>query len=199
MIEIRKYILFLQWCIIKYLLDMKQTFKALLLIGGILITSVSGYAKNLQKENLHSKFEGTWVFEKAEYMERDSLQGSYEVKYTIDKVENLEALIGCYHYVVKQISIGSIAVVECPFARYYGSVTLVTIQYSEGDRVLMEVGNVEEIGKETPIEGVYFNAPNLHYWIDKVDDHTLCLTLEEICHEDGKEKHGAVKCILKKN
>lgn len=178
---------------------MKRTINALLF--GVIIMFVF----ELNGSNIFSQarslmdFEGNWVFEKAEYLERGSLVQDYQVKYAINTAEGLEKLDDCLHQAVKRISISDITQIECPFTSYCGRAHLVTIHEPKGDRYRLTVGaEPEELGKETPIPGLFYNAPGIDYWIDWIDDETIAITKEAYCVENSVGTHRAVRCILKK-
>jgi len=178
---------------------MNKSFRVLLLAIMILFVyelKVNGISS---PPNLLREFEGTWEFEKAEYMERFSYTGDYQVKYLIDKPEGLEALTGCFHQSVKRITITDVVYMECPYSFYCGRAIIITVQAPEGVKNLLTVGfDPEDLGKESPTPDVKFNVIGLTYWIEKVDDETIAMTLEAICTENAVETNAAVKCILKK-
>ena len=178
---------------------MKRALSVLLL--GVIIM----FMNELRGSNIFSQqrtlrdFEGDWVFEKAEYLERNSLVQDFQVKYVINAAEGLEKLGSCLLQAVKRISIEYITQVECPFTLYCGRTALVTIHDPKGDRYLLTVGvDPEDVGKETPIPDVFFNVVGLDYWIEKIDHETIAITKEALCINNSVETHSAVRCILKK-
>lgn len=168
-----------------------------------LLFCLLGFTTNneLQQSSAPSEldFIGEWEFVKAEYLEKSSPSTNYKVKYEIDKAEGLEKLPGCLHQAVKRLSIGEIAQVVCPFSTYIGRYFIATLQNPEGEKYFLTIGcEPEELFEESPVEGMIFNILALHYWIEKIDDDTIAILLEEICNENLVAKHSAVRCILKK-
>ena len=172
----------------------------LLLLGIILL-----FTGNLSGSNEPSRqvslmdFKGEWVFDRAEILERKSLNQEFQVKHEIKTTEGLEKLAPCLHQAVKRASINDIVQVTCPFAMYCGRAMLVTINDPKGDRYLLTIGTEPEaLGKESPLPGVLYNIVGLDYWVEKIDDDTIVLTKEVMCVDKAVETHSAVRCIMKK-
>jgi len=181
-----------------YMYGMKGIIKVLLSCFFIFFLA---FSKNngIPPINSLTEFEGIWTFEKAEYLERKSNTDDFQVKFLIKTTDELEALPTCFHQSVKKITIGEIAYIDCPQTFYCGRATIVTFQEPKGEKKLLTVGLVpEDLGKESPIAGIIFNIIGLKYWIEKVDDNTIAMTLDTICTENSVEKNAAVKCFLKK-
>ena len=179
---------------------MNRTLKALLFLVliTIFIYELRGNNTFLQKGSLPN-FEGEWVFEKAEYLERKSPKSDYQVKVRIDKAEGLEGLPGCMNQAVKRIRISSIVLMQCVYDNYCGHLHIGAFLYPQGERYLMTVGcEPDELMQESPLSGFVFNIPEIHYWIEKIDDTTIAITREAVCVENSVETHSAVRCILKK-
>ena len=143
--------------------------------------------------------EGIWIFEKAEYLEKTSPTQDYQVKFTMNKEDELYSLEQCYSNLVKSASFhGNIATMECLYTKYYGKYVMEEIGVSAEKQIHLIVGDPEELGLEYAPD-IKFNAPGLNYLIDKLNDDTIRITVENICHEEAAVKYGAVRCILKKN
>ena len=189
---------------------MNKTFNALLLcviilcifdLRGSNVSSQQPSFKDLEDEWVSLKnFEGEWFFEKAEYLERTSLNQDYVVKYEIKNPEGFDNLASCLHYAAKRISINQITQVVCPFASFCGHGHIVTVNEPKGDRYLLVIGaDAEELDTETPIPGLFYNITGLDYWIEWIDDETIALTKEAYCIENEVGTYSAVRSILKKN
>ena len=145
--------------------------------------------------------EGIWEFEKAEYMERQSQHQGYQVKYTIENEENLYALSACFQEVVSRAEFygEESAIFTCLFGAYVGNYEFpVNPPHTFGEQAPMIFGNVDTIGKESPFEGLKFNAPQIDYRIEYIDAGHIALILEKSCTETSGLIEGAVRCILKK-
>jgi len=144
----------------------------------------------------------SWVFEKAEYMERSSALQNYQVKYTIGDVESLHAYSYCFQNLVKSVSFISEneAVVETLFKRHAGEYYLMQLNSDSGkSQTIMHFGNIENIGKKSSITGVEFNAPDITYLLEVIDEDTIAMTMEGLCTENNITKDIAIRCILKKD
>ena len=178
---------------------MKRAIYVLLAASIVLPAFVSGGNDETPKPDTLSTFRGEWVFEKAEYMERNSPTQAYQVKNAIDSVKGLEAFSKCFHQTVKRITIGEVVYLDCPFTSYCGRAMLATIQTPLGNRNLLTVGfDPEDFGKESPMPDVKYNVIGLTYWIEKTGDETITMTLEAICTENAVDTQAAIKCYLKK-
>ena len=180
-------------------MNMKRTMIALLL-GVIILFGFEIRGSNVSSQQVSLKdFVGEWVFEKAILLERVSVVEDYQVKTEINTAEGLEKLDDCLHQAVKRISISEFTQVECPFASYCGRTIFVTINAPKGDRYLLTIGaDLEELGKETPISGLFYNVVGLDYWIDRIDDETIAITKEAYCIDNSVGTHSAVRSILKR-
>ena len=179
---------------------MNRTLSALCFINAIvlIVFEVAGNSVFFQQKPI-SVFEGEWEFERAEYLERDSPVSNFQVKYEIKSADGLEGLPGCLNQTVKFISIRDIVQVECPYDTYYGRGGIVTHTGPQGDSHLLLIGcNSDELGKESPIEGLFFNVLSLNYRIEMIDDKTIAITKEAVCDVNSVETHCAVRSILKK-
>ena len=67
---------------LKFLLNMKRTFKALLLGGLVYVSAIMGTNVSAQN-NPKASLGGIWEFERAEYMERSSTLQNYQIKHVI--------------------------------------------------------------------------------------------------------------------
>ena len=141
---------------------------------------------------------GTWEFVKAEYSERLTLKEPYQVKQVIEKEENLYAFEQHFSNVIKSALFeDEIAIVYDLFSRFCGRYSIISTGNPEDKQVELLIGNADEIGMVYADTHV-FNAPNLRYLIDRIDDETIGITLENIIQHDTVTVYGAVRCILKK-
>lgn len=180
---------------------MNRTLKALLLLSGVVVLIIYELRGNTLfiQHNPLLGFEGEWVFEKAEYLERSSPASDYQVKYEISNAEGLEGLPGCLQQAAKSISIRDVAQVECPYTSYCGRAFLAALNDPKGDKYLLTIGcDFEEMGRESPIPGLFFNIVGLEYRLEKISEDTIAITKEATCVDNSVETHSAVKCFLKK-
>ena len=165
--------------------------------------SVLAFSKNneIQRQPFEIDIKGAWEFEKAEYLERRSPAQPYEVKRVIEKEEDLYSLEQHFSNLIKKaVFEDEIAIVYDLFSRYCGRYSINSTNSTEkpGDKQFeVFIGNVEEIGM-VYAEIHEFNAPGLRYLIDKPDEDTLRITLENMFQDDGVTIFGAVRCVLKK-
>ena len=142
---------------------------------------------------------GMWIFERAEYMERSSLSQSYQVKHTINNVEDLYAYSNCFQELVKRADIqGDIALLETLFAPYIGRYSLLMPLTSYNKQVMMQFGNEEDLGKDSPLPDLKFNAGGTQYLAEIIDENAIGITLERTCYEEGVFTQSAVRCIMKR-
>ena len=175
-------------------------FKILILICIVFAGRVVYAAEKLPQGVSLTDFSGTWVFERAEYLERSSPTSDYQVKYTINTPEGLEKLATSLHQAVKSISIDEVVHVVCPFTMYCGRAALVTLNDKKGTRYLLTVGvDPADMGKESPLPGLFFNAAGLDYWIERIDAETIAITKEAVDIVNSVATYSAVRCIMKKN
>jgi hypothetical protein len=180
---------------------MKQTFRALWLTGVALVFSTLMSMSEKPQEDFRRKFEDIWVFEKAEYLERKSLNAPLLVKQEVKKVDDLYAFSDCYQAAVVRVDVlnQDIAVFTCLFTPYVGDYRFPNdLPASYGKQVLLFFGNPEKMGEETPVEGMKYDAPEFMYQFEFVDVDTIAIMIENACWENGATKHGAVKCFLKR-
>ena len=171
--------------------------KRLLLFSVLLICS-TWHITAQHNQNQNFSLTGLWIFEKAEYMERASSQQNFQVKHTINNVENLYAHSNCYHELVKSISFFSsdVAEIEALFATFLGNYFLMPPSHNK--QIIMYFGNHEDIGKDSPIPGMKFNAPGIKYLIEYIDNNTISISVEKICSERGIYIESAIKSIMKR-
>ncbi len=142
---------------------------------------------------------GCWLFKKAEYAEQITPNKEYKLKYTIDKEENLSTLGACYQDVVGRACFYNRAVAKFSgiYTTYIGSFEFpFDNSLTAPGRYLMIFGNVETIGKASPVEGLVFNAPQIEYRIEILDNNTLCIVIERPCIENGATIQGLVRSTL---
>ncbi len=136
---------------------------------------------------------------KAEYAEQITPNKEYKLKYTIDKEENLSTLGACYQDVVGRACFYNRAVAKFSgiYTTYIGSFAFpFDNSLTAPGRYLMIFGNVETIGKASPVEGLVFNAPQIEYRIEILDNNTLCIVIERPCIENGATIQGLVRSTL---
>ena len=148
--------------------------------------------------NSSMNIKGTWDFEKAEYMERQSPTAPYQVKRVIEKVDELSSLEQHFSVLVRYaLFMDEIAFVHHISYGNCGRYIFLSTGEPEDKQVEIVIGNPEEIGLE--YNGmITLSAPGLRYLIDKIDDETIGVTFENIFQEDTVTIFGAVRCILKK-
>jgi len=174
---------------------MNKTFNALLLSGIILfVFEVMGSSVSSQRETLKN-FEGEWVLEQAEYVVRiPHAQGDS----IVSKIyfDNFELITSCANQVPKRIiAEGDIVQVETSFDFYLGRASWESIS----GRYFLSIGIDEDLGKETPIPGLYFNISNLNYLVEILDNKTIVLETKTLCEKDSVKEEGVIKCLLRKN
>ena len=178
---------------------MKRLFKALLLTAVLLHVFVLRGEDGYSGQNPYTQYDGMWEFEKAEYLERTSPTGSYQVKQEINTREGLVAFEACYSQAVTQIVFGDIVMVHSPFTLFCGRASFATFLSPEGSKTMMRVGcEDDELGKESPIPGLFFNTIGISYWFEIIDEDTIAITCEALCMENSVMKDGAIRSILKK-
>ncbi len=179
---------------------MKHALKTSLLTGVLLFLIPALSNSDIYAQESYD-LTGCWTFEKAEYRERTSPASEYQLKYTIEKEENLGSLVPCYQYAVSMINFysGDFVVFSCLFNTYIASYQLpFGIPSSFGKQVPIIIGDNERIGEETPIENMIYNTPQMHYQLVLIDNQTIAIILERVCFENSVSTEGAVKCILKR-
>lgn len=175
---------------------MKQRCKVLCVLGVWIIIPTLLSMSGKQQESL--RLNGVWTFENAEYLEKESMQNEYKLKYAIEDVKDLYALESCYPDLVKNISFfGEIATVECLYVKYYGKYVQSEVETSAGKEIHLKVGSPEEIDLEYD-PGIVLNAPGLNYLVRRIDEETISITIEHSCYENSEKKYGAVRCRLRK-
>ena len=141
---------------------------------------------------------GAWEFERAEYMERQSFSHPYQVKYVIEKEEELYALEAHFSNMIKTaIFGGEIAIVYDLFTKYCGRYSMFSTGNPEDNQGEIVIGGAEEMGLEMD-DYPPFNAPGFRYLIDRKEDDRIGITLERTYMKDSVTVFGAVRCILKK-
>lgn len=175
---------------------MKNTFKALFFCCIFLL-----YLNSVKAQYLPPllSLKGTWIFEKAEYMERQSFAQKYVVKYTIEHEDDLYSLEGYFSNLVKKaiFSDHTVTIYDL-YTRYHGQYYISIQETSPDKQIELIVGNPEEIGLESMEPGTVFDAPGLRYLVDKTNENTIGITVENTYKEDSFVKYGAVRCILRK-
>lgn len=178
---------------------MKHTFKALLSLG--MFFFVSALSDVFAQDNTSFRLNGCWLLEKAEYMEQSFPNQGYQLKFTIENEEDLSMLGSCYQDVVRKACFydEETAKIICMFMAYVGKIEFPYVDsHSFGEQYLMVFGDSETIGENSPIEGLVFNAPQIKYQIEVVDNETICLIVERSCVENGVIVQSLVKCVLKR-
>lgn len=178
---------------------MKHTFKALWLLGVfflmLVFSGVGAFAQNKERCSL----DGDWLFKRAEYHEQLSPGREYQLKRTLEKGDDLSSLGPCYQELVRSASFydDEVAKISCMYSSYTGKYVFpIDAPSGLGEKKPMLFGNPEMIGAPSPIEGVVFNAPQIEYLVEYMDEQTLCFTIERSCYENGVTVQGVVKCIL---
>ena len=165
-----------------------------------LVFVLSGFSVSAQ-DNISFALSGCWLFEKAEYLEQPSLGQGYQLKHTIENEEDLSMLGSCYQDVVRKACFydEETAKIICMFTAYVGKIEFPFVDsHSVGEQSLMVFGDPETIGEASPIEGLLFNAPQIKYQMEVIDNETICIVVERSCVENGVILQGLVKCVLKR-
>jgi len=177
---------------------MKRSFKALLLGGLIFTFAITGTNIHAKSDSLMN-ISGTWEFKSAEYLEKASPSQSHQVKYAINSVKDLYAHSRCFQETVIEAHISNgVAMMRTLVTSLVGEYYLLP-QPSNKKKSIMFFGNFESIGKDSPFHGIKYNAPNIQYSVEVIDENTIGITLERRCHEGGAYIDSAIRCIMKKN
>ena len=178
---------------------MKHLIKILLFSSLGLTFAFMGISADAQNNTL-ATIEGAWVFEQAEYMEKPPSTQSYQVKHTINNKENLYAYSNCFQELVMSVDFyGGVAKTETLFTPYIGKYFLLSLPSSDNKQMMiMQVGSFEDIGKDSHIPGMKFNAPGFRYLVETIDENTIAITLEKTCFEEDVFKESAVRVYYKK-
>ena len=141
---------------------------------------------------------GVWEFSTAEYMERQSPAHPYQVKYVVEKEEDLYSFAQHFGNLVKNAIFHNGTVIFYDlFARYSGRYNILPTGQPEDNVFMIVIGNGEESEIEYS-ESQTMDIPIFQYLIDKTDDNTVRITLERIFQDGSVTKFGAVRCVLKK-
>ena len=176
---------------------MKWKLKLNTLLLGIIILfafeAKGGEFFSQQKASI--KLEGEWILEHAEYIIRSNIQDNpVEQKIYSD---NLEKITSCENFIPTRIIIGDIVQVETPFGSYCGRASWEDL--NEG-RYYLTVGiDADDLGKESPIPGLYFNICSLLYSVEIIDSAVISITTKTYCEMDSGTEEGIVTCLLRKN
>ena len=177
-----------------------KNMKRLLLFFTLII--ISAWNLKAQQENQSFLLLGEWAFEKAEYMELTPPSQMYQMKHGINSEDGLYAYSDCLQEVAKKIIFYDvqIATLDMLFGQNLGKYHFIPAPPSSANKqVLMKFGGIEDIGKESPIQGQKFNAPDVMYKIEYIDDNTIGIILEKACcDENFVITQAAIKCILKR-
>lgn len=133
---------------------------------------------------------GKWELEQAEYIIH-AQDGSIESKIYRNDFGSITA---CETYVPKTIIAGDIVQVETPFGYYYGRASWEPIDR----RYFLKIGVEEDLGKETPVPGLFFNICNLDYLVEIIDSETILIETKTYCKKDSVKEEGIIKCFLRK-
>ena len=178
---------------------MKRLFKALLLSGIIFMSAIMGANVYAQQDESKMNLRGIWQFKQAEYMEKSSPLQPYQVKHVIKKEDDLYAYMSCFQDAVKRADFynDDVLIIESLSQVYVGMYLFMTGQpESYKEQARMNFGGIGDIGKDAPNAGMKYNAPDILYLIEFIDENTICITLERICTENSVDTYGAVKCIM---
>lgn len=191
---------------------MKHTFKALLLVGVFYLIPVLSGNNLLAQNNLHADFEGSWIFEKAEYLERPLPQMDYEVKQIIKDVGDLFAFGDCYQNVVTRIDVfnENSAYFFCLYDTFDGTYYFpnnlpdaygrqVRFIYGEPENEDIPVDDPAAEAERMKRVELKPKAPTTECLFEFIDKHTIGIILERPCWENGAMKVGAIRCILKRD
>jgi len=176
--------------------------KRLLLFFTLLIISAWNL-KAQQGDNQDFSLTGFWVFEKADYMEYSPQSQTFLMKHSINDIEGLNAYSYCIQEVVKKAMFyDEVGVVEIEvlFESFLGKYQFITQSPSSvNKKAIMKFGGIEDMGKESPIQERKFNAPDIEYKIEYIDENTIAITIEKGCIDDNSViTQTAIKCILKR-
>jgi hypothetical protein len=176
--------------------------KRLLLFSTLFIISAWNL-KAQQGDNQDFSITGFWLFEKADYMEYSPQSQTFLVKHSINDIEGLNAYSYCIQEVVKKAMFyDEVGVVEIEvlFESFLGKYQFIAQPLSSvNKKVLMKFGGIEDMGKESPIQERKFNAPDILYNIEYIDENTIAIIIEKGCTDDNFNiTQIAIKCILKR-
>ncbi len=171
--------------------------KALLLLGLLFLIPNFFTIEVFAQHSFHPGYEGIWEFEKAEYYEKESIQGKYVLKQTMVDIEELNLLNEKLHYLPRMITIeDETADVICLQGFYFGKYRILDLSRANEAFSLIIIGNPEEVGLE--YNGRVFNAQGIEYRLRHLGDNKLSVTREGIYYENSREVYGAVMCVMKK-
>jgi len=177
---------------------MKRTFKTLLLGGLVFISAIMGTDVSARSDHHQAILGGVWKFKQAEYMEMPSPTQDYQVKQVISDEEDLFAF-GCYQLLAKGADFRNedVLIVESLYQPYVGRYHFYERTSVSGKKqTVMYFGGIEDMGKDAPETDLKFDAPDIQYIIEFIDENTISITVEAVCTENGVDTMGAVKCIM---
>jgi len=161
------------------------------------------YINAQQGGNQDFSITGFWVFEKADYMEYSPQSQKFLVKHSINDIEGLNAYSYCIQEVVKKAMFYDeveVVEIEVLFESFLGKYQFITQPPSSvNKKVIMKFGGIKDMGKESPIQERKFNAPDIEYKIEYIDENTIAIIIEKGCTDDKFViTQTAIKCILKR-
>ena len=166
----------------------------------ILISSACIIKAQQEKQNF--SLTGIWVFEKAEYMELTPQSQKFQVIHGINSEEGLYAYSNCSQEVVKMAIFYSeeVAAMGTLFESYLGKCKFITQPpSSDNKQSILKFGGLEDLGKDSPVQGLKYSAPDIEYKIEYVDENTIGIILEKGCVDENLAiTQTAIKCILKR-
>ena len=174
--------------------------KRLLLFFTLII--ISAWNLKAQQDDQDYLLGGEWFLEKAEYMELTSPSQTYQVKHEINSEEGLFAYSACMQEVVRKAIFcdNETAIFESLFTQFFGKYQFITPPpTSTNKQSLMQLGSIEDMGKDSSISGRKYNSPGILYKIEYIDENSIGVILEKsCCDENFVITQAAIKCILKR-
>ena len=165
----------------------------------LILLSLIGFSSQIEAQSLN--LEGAWTFKYAEYMEMPPSLQNYQVKYVINDKENLYAHSACFQEIVMDINFygSEVAIMETLFTSFVGKYYLIQASSSQNKQIIMHFGDIEDVGKDSPLPDMKYNAPGIQYLVEFIDEQTISITLEKPCYEDGVYTECAVRCFFKRD